>query len=108
MNNFISTRHGATRMRQRGMKNGDVALILAHATQVDNETWMLLERDANHAIKNRKQELQALERLVSHRHWTCSWKKLRGRATASNAPGPMPSVMGTIAGWKRHWRGRRS
>ena len=42
MNNFISTRHGATRMRQRGMKKEDVALILAHATQVDNETWMLL------------------------------------------------------------------
>ena len=63
MNNFISTRHGATRMRQRGMKNGDVALILAHATQVDDETWMLLERDANHAIKNRKQEIEALERL---------------------------------------------
>lgn len=72
MNNFISTRHGATRMRQRGMKNGDVALILAHATQVDNETWMLLERDANHAIQNRKQEIEALERLRNFKLVMCS------------------------------------
>ena len=63
MNNLISTRHGAARMRQRGMKNEDVALILAYATQVDDETWMLLERDTDHAIKDRKQEVQALERL---------------------------------------------
>lgn len=72
MNNLISTRHGATRMRQRGMKNEDVALILAHATQVDNETWMLLERDANHAIKNRKQEIEALERLRNFKLVMCS------------------------------------
>lgn len=72
MNDFISTRHGAIRMRQRGMKNDDVALILAHATQVDNETWMLLERDANHAIKNRKQEIEALERLRNFKLVMCS------------------------------------
>ena len=63
MNNVITTRHGAMRMRQRGMKGNDVARILAFATQVDDETWMLRERDVNHAIRNCKQEIQALERL---------------------------------------------
>ena len=72
MNDFISTRHGAIRMRQRGMKNEDVALILAHATQVDNGTWMLLKRDANHAIKHHKQEIQALERLKNVKLVMCS------------------------------------
>ena len=72
MNNLISTRHGATRMRQRGMKDEDVALILAHATQVDDETWMLLERDANHAIKDYKQQIQALERLKNFKLVMCS------------------------------------
>lgn len=70
--NLISTRHGAMRMRQRGMKNEDVALILAYATQVDDETWMLLERDADHAIRGRKQEIQALERLKNVKLVMCS------------------------------------
>lgn len=73
MNNFISTRHGATRMRQRGMKNEDVALILAYATQVDDETWMLRERDVNHAIRDCKQEIQALERLKNVKLVMCSY-----------------------------------
>lgn len=71
MNNFISTRHGAMRMRQRGMKNGDVALILAYATQVDDETWMLREQDVNHAIRDCKQEIQALERLRNFKLVMC-------------------------------------
>ena len=33
------TRHGETRMRQRGMKEGDADLILAYGTQVDAEAW---------------------------------------------------------------------
>ena len=63
MNDFIATRHGEMRMRQRGMRNGDVALILACGTQLDDETWLLRERDAEHAIEARKREIQKLERL---------------------------------------------
>ena len=59
-------------MRQRGMKNEDVARILACATQVDDETWMLREQDVDHAIKDRKQEIQALERLKNVKLVMCS------------------------------------
>lgn len=71
MNNFISTRHGAMRMRQRGMKNNDVARILTYATQVDDETWMLREQDVNHAIRGYKQDIQALERLKNFKLVMC-------------------------------------
>ena len=57
------TRHGETRMRQRGMRKGDVDLILACGTQVDAETWFLRKRDVDRAIESHKQEIQALQRL---------------------------------------------
>lgn len=57
------TRHGETRMRQRGMKKGDAELILAYGTQVDAEAWFLRKRDVDRAIESRKQEIQTLERL---------------------------------------------
>ena len=63
MDSIISTRHGEKRMRQRGMRKRDVALLLACATQVDDEAWMLLGRDADCEIQARKREIQALERL---------------------------------------------
>lgn len=63
MNELVPTRHGERRMRQRGMRNGDVQLVLAHATQVDDETWMLRARDAERAIQSFKRAIQSLERL---------------------------------------------
>lgn len=72
MNDPISTRHGAKRMRQRGMKNNDVARILAYATQVDGETWLLREQDVDHAIRDCKHEIQSLERLRNFKLVMCS------------------------------------
>jgi len=63
MNELVPTRHGERRMRQRGMRNGDVQLVLAHATQVDDETWMLRAQDADRAIQSCKRTIQRLERL---------------------------------------------
>ena len=67
MNDVIATRHGETRMRQRGMRNGDADLILACGTQVEDETWLLLERDVRREIEARKQEIKALERLENRK-----------------------------------------
>ena len=72
MSSILSTHHGEVRMRQRGMKNGDVARILAYATQVDDETWMLRERDVIHAIRDCKHEIQALERLKNAKLVMCA------------------------------------
>ncbi len=63
MSELIPSRHGETRMRQRGMRNGDADLILAYGMQVEDETWLLLDRDADRAIEACKQEIKALERL---------------------------------------------
>ena len=63
MNDLVPTRHGERRMRQRGMRNGDVQLVLAHGTQVDDETWMLRARDADRAIQSYKRAIQRVERL---------------------------------------------
>lgn len=59
------TGHAKTRMRQRGIRNGDITLILECGTQIDEETWLMRERDARREIEARKRDIQALERLVS-------------------------------------------
>lgn len=49
-------------MRQRGLREQDVSLILACATRIDDETWIILDRDSLRA--ERKHEIQALKRLA--------------------------------------------
>ena len=68
MNNIVEiayTRHAETRMQQRGIRNEDITLILAYATQIDDETWLMRERDAKRGIELCKRKIQALERLKS-------------------------------------------
>ena len=55
--------HAETRMRQRGMREGDADLILAYGTQVDTEAWLLRDRDADRAIESHRREIQRLDRL---------------------------------------------
>ena len=61
------TRHAETRMQQRGIRKNDIALILACATQIDDETWILRNRDVSRQIESRKQEIRALERLANRK-----------------------------------------
>ena len=67
MNDVIATRHGETRMRQRGMRNGDADLILAYGTQIEDGAWLLRERDVRREIEARKREIKALERLENRK-----------------------------------------
>lgn len=57
------TRHAEMRMRQRGLRDDDLRLLLKTASQVSPDAYMLTERDAACEIAIRKREIQSLERL---------------------------------------------
>lgn len=57
------TRHAAARIRQRGMRDDDVAVIVAHGTQIGADTYVLRGRDAAGRIAKHKKEIARLERL---------------------------------------------
>ena len=63
MTDDIYTRHGKTRMQQRGIRKKDIPLIRKYGTQVDDETWLMLKKDVARQIETRKREIQALSRL---------------------------------------------
>ena len=58
------TCHAETRMQQRGIRSGDVTLILECGTQIDDETWLMRDRDVKREIECRKREIRVLERLA--------------------------------------------
>ena len=55
-----TTRHGMTRLRQRGFREGDVDLILETGTEITHDRIMLKRRDADEAIKKCKREIRAI------------------------------------------------
>ena len=63
MSDIVYTQHAETRMQQRGIRGKDVPFIVDLGTQVDDETWILLQRDVAREIDIRKREIQKLERL---------------------------------------------
>jgi len=52
-------------MQQRGIRSGDVTLIVECGTRIDDETWLMLDRDVEREIERHKREIQALGRLKS-------------------------------------------
>ena len=64
MTDIVYTRHAEARMQQRGIRSGDITLILACATQIDDETWFVRKRDAQREIGRLKREIKTLERLT--------------------------------------------
>lgn len=60
------TQHAEARMRQRGMRDDDLRLVLATATQVAPDAYLLTDADATRGISQRKREIERLERL---RNW---------------------------------------
>lgn len=57
------SRHAARRVRQRGLRDRDVELVIECGTPVASDGVVLLARDAEREIARRKREIQALERL---------------------------------------------
>ncbi len=67
MTDIIYTRHAKTRMQQRGIRKTDIPIILACGTQIDDETWLMCNRDATREIETRKREIQTLSRLANRK-----------------------------------------
>jgi len=63
MSTIFSSRHAEARMRQRGLRNSDIELILRCASEVGGDVYFLGRRDVEREIRLRKREIQALERL---------------------------------------------
>lgn len=60
------TQHAEARMRQRGMRDDDLRLLLSTATQVAPDAYILTDADVTRGISQRKREIERLERL---RNW---------------------------------------
>ena len=67
MSNLIYSQHAKTRMQQRGIRKSDIPIILACGTQIDDETYLMRNRDANREIEIRKREIQTLSRLANRK-----------------------------------------
>ena len=67
MTAIVFTRHAEARMQQRGMRTGDEVLIVEFGTQIDDETWILLDRDVRQAVEDMKRTTQRLARLASRK-----------------------------------------
>jgi hypothetical protein len=63
MNELHLTNHAEARVRQRGIRESDIPVIVAAGTPVDDDSVFLLARDVDREIQQRKREICALERL---------------------------------------------
>ena len=64
MMSIIITRHGEARMSQRGIRKSDLDLLLAYGTEIGQDRLMIRKRDGAKLIKDYKEEIAKLERLV--------------------------------------------
>ena len=64
MNDLTITRHGEIRMAQRSFRDTDLALILAHGSEIGRNRIMLKRRDAAKAIRALKKQIGHIERLT--------------------------------------------
>lgn len=67
MSTIILSRHAEARMRQRGIRNSDVELILRCASEIGADVYFLSRKDVQREIYRRKREIQALERLCDQK-----------------------------------------
>lgn len=63
MNRYDLTKHAGARMRQRGLRGADLDLLLKSATAVAPDAYLLTAADAEREIRQRKREIQQIERL---------------------------------------------
>jgi hypothetical protein len=57
------TNHAKARVRQRGIRESDIPVIVGAGTPIDDDSVFLLARDVDREIQRRKREICALERL---------------------------------------------
>ena len=64
MTDIVVTRHGQVRLSQRGIREADLDLMLAHGTEIDRDRIILTTQDAARLIRNLKREVAKIERLT--------------------------------------------
>ena len=64
MTDLTISRHGHVRMSQRGIREADLEVILAHGTDIGRNRIMLRRRDAAEAIQTLKKNIANIERLT--------------------------------------------
>ena len=64
MTTIAITRHGEARLSQRGLRNSDLDILLAHGTETGPDRIMLRKRDAVRIIRDLKRRIAELERLT--------------------------------------------
>ena len=64
MTALIMTRHGETRMSQRGFRKTDLEVLLAHGTDIGRDRIMLRRRDAAELIRDLKKQIAKIERMT--------------------------------------------
>ena len=55
--------HAVQHLQQRGMREKDIDLVLTCGTQVDDDSFLLTQKDVAREIRRHKRQIQALERL---------------------------------------------
>ena len=58
------TRHGEIRMSQRGIREGDLEVLLVHGTDIGRDRIMLKKQDAAKVIRDLKKQIANIERLT--------------------------------------------
>jgi hypothetical protein len=61
--NLTLSKHAQIRVRQRGLRESDIPVIVAAGTPVDADSLFLSAKDVDREIRRRKHEITALERL---------------------------------------------
>ncbi len=55
--------HASIRVRQRGIREADIPVIMDAGTSLDDNSVLLLSQDVDREIRNHKRAIAALERL---------------------------------------------
>ena len=61
--NLVISSHALARVRQRGVRESDISVIVEAGTPVDDDRVLLLDQDVDREIRKRKKEIATLERL---------------------------------------------
>ena len=64
MTDLTITRHAETRMSQRGIRESDLDILLAHGTEIGPGRIALRKRDAQETIRRLKKRIANIERLT--------------------------------------------
>lgn len=63
MGDLSLTKHALSRLSKRGRSESDIAAVLRFGTRIDEHVIVLLNKDAEREITQRKREIARLERL---------------------------------------------